>query len=179
MSEQKSDAWEKLWQEYSNSLKKWNERFELFQKVSNEIQRTYHEAIQMILSKSSKDIMMEFFDEEWQKAMNEAGANTFKQFSERWQKGINEYGTDSFKKFGQGGQKFMLESSLESMKAYGKMMNKFGETWKKTKKDNNLSSQESENLSSLSNEELMKQFIETKKGEPSRMGQENKSAQQI
>ncbi len=177
MSEQKSDAWEKLWQEYSNSLKKWNERFELFQKVSNEIQRTYNEAIQMILSQSSKEIMMEFFDEEWQKAMNKAGANMFKQFSESWPKAINEHDVDLFKKFGQGGQKFMHESFLESMKAYGKMMSKFGETWEKIKKDNNLSSQES-GYSNLSTEEIMEQFIGTKKGEPSRMSQENKSDQQ-
>ena len=120
MPEQKSDAWKKLWQEYSNSLKKWNDTFELFQKASNEIQRTFNEIILMFLSESSKG-MMKFFGGDWQKAINEVG-----------------------------------------------------ETWKKTKKDNNLFSQESEN-STLSDEEIMDQFTDTKKGEPSRMSQENKS----
>ena len=78
---------EKLRQQYSNSLKKQNDTFELFQKVSNEMQRTYNEAIEMILSESSKD-MIEFFDVDWQMAMNKAGTNMFKQFSESWQKAM-------------------------------------------------------------------------------------------
>ena len=50
---------------------------------------------------------MKLFGENWQKTLNDAGMNYFKDFSDSWQKALNESGTDAFKKFAENWQKQM------------------------------------------------------------------------
>jgi len=131
MSETKSPGgWDSLWKEYTNSLEKWREVFESFQKITNEMQTKYNEVMEKASSESGKDSMQEF-GQNWQKAMNEAGITAFKQFGENWQKAMDDYSVNAFKQFSESWQKSMSESGLESMKTYGEMMNKFVDTWKK------------------------------------------------
>ena len=74
-------------------------------------------------------IAKQLFGENWQKALNEAGMNSFKEFGENWQKALNDSNTASFKQFTENWQKALSSSGLEQMNAYGEIMKKFAETW--------------------------------------------------
>lgn len=111
MSKDKSNNWDDLWAEYTQTLKKWTNDLESLQKTSVEVQEKYKEVMTKAMNESSQKTIKEF-QENWQKAMTQAGAAAFKQFGENWQKSISD-------------------SGLEQLKTYGDMMNKFVDTWQK------------------------------------------------
>jgi len=127
-SEEKSNHWDSLWQEYSKSLENWTTVFEKIQKATNEMQAKFNEVWEKAAKESSVDTM-KAFGENWQKSLNEAGIKSFKEFGEAWQKSLNEANASTFKQVAENWQQTLNSSGMESMKAYGEMMKKFAETW--------------------------------------------------
>jgi len=73
--------WDKLWMEFNKSLKTWNEAFESLQRITNDVQSKYNEAIAKTL-KDSNDKIMSRFIESWKKSMSDAGISAFKQIGD-------------------------------------------------------------------------------------------------
>ena len=135
-SEEKSNEWDSLWQEYSKSLENWKTMFEQIQNANNEMQSKFNDVWEKATKESSVDTMKQFSEnwqkalgENWQKAINDAGMKSFKEFGESWQKSLNETNTAAFKQFMENWQNSLNSSGMEQMKAYGELMKKFAETW--------------------------------------------------
>jgi hypothetical protein len=111
MSKEKAKDWDKLWDDYTELLRKWMQTFESLQKTSAEIQAKYNEVMVKATNESSENTLKEFH-ENWQKSMNDVALNAFKQFGENWQKVTNQYG-------------------IEQLKVYGDIMSTFAQTWQK------------------------------------------------
>jgi uncharacterized circularly permuted ATP-grasp superfamily protein len=71
--------WDKMWTEFNKSLKSWMDSFESLQKANNEVQSKYNDVMAKAMKESS-DKTLNQFTENWQKAMNQAGINAFKQY---------------------------------------------------------------------------------------------------
>jgi len=127
-SEEKSNHWDSLWQEYSKSLENWKTVFDQIQKATNEMQAKFNEVWEKAAKESSVDTM-KAFGENWQKSLNEAGIKSFKEFGEAWQKSLNDANVSTFKQIAENWQQALNSSGMESMKSYGEMMKKFAETW--------------------------------------------------
>ena len=54
---------------------------------------------------------------------------SFQEFNEAWQKALNNTGADAFKQFTETWQKNLVGPGMEQMEAYGQLMKKFAETW--------------------------------------------------
>lgn len=128
MSEEKSNEWDSLWQEYSRSLENWKKLFEQIQTASNEMQAKFNEVWEKATKESSMETM-KLFGENWQKALTEAGMKSYKEFGDAWQKALSESNTATFKQFAENWQKTLSSSGMEQMQAYGEFMKKFAETW--------------------------------------------------
>ena len=127
-SEEKSNQWDSLWQEYSKSLENWKTVFEQIQNATNEMQAKFNEVWEKAAKESSMDTM-KTFGENWQKSLNDAGIKSFKEFGEAWQKSLNDANVSAFKQVAENWQQTLNSTGMESMKAYGEMMKKFAETW--------------------------------------------------
>lgn len=127
-SEEKSNHWDSLWQEYSKSLENWKTIFDQIQNATNEMQAKFNEVWEKA-SKESSANTMKAFGENWQKSLSDAGIKSFKEFGDTWQKALNESNTSAFKQVAENWQHALNSSGMESMKAYGEMMKKFAETW--------------------------------------------------
>jgi len=127
-TEEKSNEWDSLWQEYTKSLENWKTLFEKIQNANNDMQTKFNEVWEKASKESSVDTM-KLFGENWQKALSDAGMKSFKEFSDAWQKAVNDTGADSFKKFAEDWQKNLVGPGMEQIEAYGEMMKKFAETW--------------------------------------------------
>ncbi|PIN82228.1 MAG: hypothetical protein COV65_07550 [Nitrosopumilales archaeon CG11_big_fil_rev_8_21_14_0_20_33_24] len=127
-SEEKSNQWDSLWQEYSKSLENWKTVFEQIQNATNDMQAKFNEVWEKATKESSIDTM-KAFGENWQKSLSDAGIKSFKEFGEAWQKSLNEANASAFKQVAENWQHTLNSSGMENMKAYGEMMKKFAETW--------------------------------------------------
>ena len=127
-SEEKSNQWDSLWQEYSKSLENWKTVFEQIQNATNDMQAKFNEVWEKATKESSIDTMKAFC-ENWQKSLSDAGIKSFKEFGEAWQKSLNEANASAFKQAAENWQHALNSSGMENMKAYGEMMKKFAETW--------------------------------------------------
>ena len=127
-SDEKSNQWDSLWQEYSKSLENWKTVFEQIQNATNEMQAKFNEVWEKATKESSIDTM-KAFGENWQKSLNDAGIKSFKEFGDVWQKSLNDANASTFKQVAENWQQTLNSSGMESMKAYGEMMKKFAETW--------------------------------------------------
>lgn len=127
-SEEKSNQWDSLWQEYSKSLENWKTVFEQIQNATNDMQAKFNEVWEKATKESSIDTM-KVFGENWQKSLSDAGIKSFKEFGEAWQKSLNEANASAFKQVAENWQHTLNSSGMENMKAYGEMMKKFAETW--------------------------------------------------
>ncbi|PIN97104.1 MAG: hypothetical protein COU45_04410 [Nitrosopumilus sp. CG10_big_fil_rev_8_21_14_0_10_33_7] len=127
-SEEKSNQWDSLWQEYSKSLENWKTVFEQIQNATNDMQAKFNEVWEKATKESSIDTM-KAFGENWQKSLSDAGIKSFKEFGEAWQKSLNEANASAFKQAAENWQHALNSSGMENMKAYGEMMKKFAETW--------------------------------------------------
>ncbi len=127
-SEEKSNQWDSLWQEYSKSLENWKVVFEQIQNATNDMQAKFNEVWEKATKESSIDTM-KAFGENWQKSLSDAGIKSFKEFGEAWQKSLNEANASTFKQVAENWQHTLNSSGMENMKAYGEMMKKFAETW--------------------------------------------------
>lgn len=127
-SEEKSNQWDSLWQEYSKSLENWKTVFEQIQNATNDMQAKFNEVWEKATKESSIDTM-KAFGENWQKSLSDAGIKSFKEFGEAWQKSLNEANASTFKQVAENWQHTLNSSGMENMKAYGEMMKKFAETW--------------------------------------------------
>lgn len=127
-SEEKSNQWDSLWQEYSKSLENWKIVFEQIQNATNEMQTKFNEVWEKAINESSVDTM-KVFGENWQKSLSDAGMKSFKEFGEAWQKSLNDANVSTFKQVAENWQHTLNSSGMENMKAYGEMMKKFAETW--------------------------------------------------
>lgn len=127
-SEEKSNHWDSLWQEYSKSLENWKTVFEQIQNATNDMQAKFNEVWEKATKESSIDTI-KTFGENWQKSLSDAGIKSFKEFGEAWQKSLNEANASTFKHVAENWQQTLNSSGMESMKAYGEMMKKFAETW--------------------------------------------------
>jgi len=127
-SEEKSNQWDSLWQEYSKSLENWKTVFEQIQNATNDMQAKFNEVWEKATKESSIDTM-KAFGENWQKSLSDAGIKSFKEFGEAWQKSLNEANASAFKQAAENWQHTLNSSGMENMKAYGEMMKKFAETW--------------------------------------------------
>jgi predicted hydrocarbon binding protein len=127
-SEEKSNQWDSLWQEYSKSLENWKTVFEQIQNATNDMQAKFNEVWEKATKESSIDTM-KAFGENWQKSLSDAGIKSFKEFGEAWQKSLNEANASTFKQAAENWQHALNSSGMENMKAYGEMMKKFAETW--------------------------------------------------
>lgn len=110
MSKKKQD-WDILWEQYTSLLKKWMQTFESLQQIGNEIQAKYNEVMLKAAGESSEKTLKEFY-ENWQKTMNDAALDAFKQLGYSWQKITNE-------------------SAIKQLQTYGEIMNAFAQTWQK------------------------------------------------
>ena len=127
-SEEKSNQWDSLWQEYSKSLENWKTVFEQIQNATNDMQAKFNEVWEKATKESSIDTM-KAFGENWQKSLSDAGIKSFKEFGEAWQKSLNEANASAFKQVAENWQHTLNSSGMENMKSYGEMMKKFAETW--------------------------------------------------
>lgn len=127
-SEEKSNQWDSLWQEYSKSLENWKTVFEQIQNATNDMQAKFNEVWEKATKESSIDTM-KAFGENWQKSLSDAGIKSFKEFGEAWQKSLNEANASTFKQVAENWQHTLNSSGMENMKAFGEMMKKFAETW--------------------------------------------------
>ena len=129
MSEEKSNEWDSLWQEYSKSLENWKNLFEQIQSANHDMQAKFNEVWRKASKESSAETM-KLFAENWQKALADAGMKSYKEFSEAWQKTLSDSSTTAFKQFAENWQKSFSSSGMEQMQTYGEIMKKFSETWK-------------------------------------------------
>ncbi|MDH3191892.1 MAG: hypothetical protein OEM18_04320 [Nitrosopumilus sp.] len=129
MSEEKSNEWDSLWQEYSKSLENWKNLFEQIQSANNDMQAKFNEVWRKASKESSAETM-KLFAENWQKALADAGMKSYKEFSQAWQKTLSDSSTTAFKQFAENWQKSFSSSGMEQMQTYGEIMKKFSETWK-------------------------------------------------
>ena len=81
-SEEKSNHWDSLWQEYSKSLENWKTVFEQIQNATNDMQAKFNEVWEKATKESSVDTM-KAFGENWQKSLNEAGIKSFKELRDK------------------------------------------------------------------------------------------------
>ncbi len=126
--EEKSNEWDLLWQEYTNSLENWKTLFEKIQNANKDLQAKFNEVWEKATKESSLETTKSF-GENWQKSLNDAGMKYFKEFSDAWQEAMDETGTDAFKKFGESWQNSLLVPGMGQMETYGDSMKKLAETW--------------------------------------------------
>lgn len=127
MSAKNSGEWTKLWQEYTESLQKWNSLVDSAIKANQDMQKKFLAVMEKATKESSADTIRQF-GENWQKTMSEAGVKSVQEFSQYWQKATSQPNAE-FQKFAQDWQDAISNQGLVQMKAYGDMMNKFADTW--------------------------------------------------
>jgi len=122
------EVWNLLYNQYMDTLRRWNDALQNFQKVSLELQKSYNTIITKAGKESSFDTMG-LFGLNWEKALPQTGFDMFQNFAENWQNAMNLSTAKAYRDFGLNWQNTLNKNGFQQITAYGDLMNAFAETW--------------------------------------------------
>ena len=128
MDNSSQEVWNLLYNQYMDTLRRWNDALQNFQKVSLELQKSYNTIITKAGKESSFDTMS-LFGLNWEKALPQTGFDMFQNFAENWKNAMNISTTQAYRDFGLNWQNTLNKNGFQQITAYGDLMNAFAETW--------------------------------------------------
>jgi hypothetical protein len=126
-SSTKKPEFEKAWREYNSALNGWKESLAQWQKATNEILMTYHDACQKAMESDAE--LLKKVSSSWENTWEEIAPEYIKQQTKMIENIFKETNIDSIKKFNEQWEKFLSTSGDDSIKAYQEAIKKFNQAW--------------------------------------------------
>ncbi|MDH3501185.1 MAG: hypothetical protein OEL69_01600 [Nitrosopumilus sp.] len=118
---------EKAWREYNSALSVWKESLAQWQKATNEILMTYHDACQKALESDAE--LLRKVSSSWEETWEEIGPEYIKQQTKMIENIFKETNIETIKKFNAQWEKFLKTSGDDSINAYQEAIKRFNEAW--------------------------------------------------